>query len=223
MLASCSTATVAPDNTNTILVEENDTPEQIIAKAVATRPSARQLAAMDDEFIAFACIGPNTFTGREWGTGTEDPKVFDLQTLDTDQWCRVMKDAGMTKVILTVKHHDGFVIYQSRYTDHGIMSSPYKDGKGDIVRELSESCARYGIKLAVYLSPADLWQMEDGNLYGNGKLQGGTLAGLVLGIVDDLVEGLLVHEYPLIDIRAAEILLHHHTPQRLGKGFTALF
>ena len=169
MLASCSTATVAPDNTNTILVEENDTPEQIMAKVVATRPSARQLAAMDDEFIAFACIGPNTFTGREWGTGTEDPKVFDLQTLDTDQWCRVMKDAGMTKVILTVKHHDGFVIYQSRYTDHGIMSSPYKDGKGDIVRELSESCARYGIKLAVYLSPADLWQMEDGNLYGNGS------------------------------------------------------
>ena len=169
MLASCSTATEAPDNTNTILVEETDTPEQIMAKAVATRPSARQLAAMDDEFIAFACIGPNTFTGREWGTGTEDPKIFDLQTLDTDQWCRVMKDAGMSKVILTVKHHDGFVIYQSRYTDHGIMSSPYKDGKGDIVRELSESCARYGIKLAVYLSPADLWQMEDGNLYGNGS------------------------------------------------------
>ena len=68
-----------------------------------------------------------------------------------------------------VLHHDGFVIYQSRYTDHGIMSSPFMNGKGDIVRELSESCAKYGIKLAVYLSPADLWQMEDGNLYGNGS------------------------------------------------------
>ena len=168
LAVSCGT-TALPDNVNTTLVEEVDTPEQIIAKAVATRPSARQLEAMDDEFIAFACIGPNTFTGREWGTGTEDPAIFDLKTLDTDQWCRVMKDAGMTKVILTVKHHDGFVIYQSRYTDHGIMSSPFMNGKGDIVRELSESCAKYGIKLAVYLSPADLWQMEDGNLYGNGS------------------------------------------------------
>lgn len=160
-------APALPDNINTTLVEESDTPEQIIAKAVATRPSARQLEAMDDEFIAFACIGPNTFTGREWGTGTEDPAVFNLKTLDTDQWCRVMKDAGMTKVVLTVKHHDGFVIYQSRYTDHGIMSSPFMEGKGDIVRSLSESCARYGIKLGIYLSPADLFQMEGDGLYGN--------------------------------------------------------
>ena len=169
MGVSCRSTVTPAEGPNTILVEETDTPEQIIQKAVATRPSARQLAAMDDEFIAFACIGPNTFTGREWGTGTEDPGVFDLRTLDTDQWCRVMKDAGMTKVILTVKHHDGFVIYQSRYTDHGIMSSPYMDGKGDVVRSLSESCAKFGIKLAIYLSPADLWQMEDGNLYGNGS------------------------------------------------------
>lgn len=168
ILASCVTSGT-PDNTNTVLVEEGDTPEQIIAKAVETRPSARQLKAMDDEFIAFACIGPNTFTGREWGTGKEDPRVFDLKTLDTDQWCRVMKDAGMTKVVLTVKHHDGFVLYQSRYTRHGIMSSPYLDGRGDIVKSLSESCARYGIKLGIYLSPADLFQMEDGGLYGNGS------------------------------------------------------
>lgn len=165
-LISCKSEGI-PDNVNTILVEESDTSEQIIAKAVATRPSARQLAAMDDEFIAFACIGPNTFTGREWGTGTEDPSVFDLKTLDTDQWCRVMKEAGMTKVVLTVKHHDGFVIYQSRYTTHGVMSSPFMDGKGDIVRSLSESCAKYGIKLGIYLSPADLFQMEGDGLYGN--------------------------------------------------------
>ena len=164
---ACTQVSVYPDNVNTTLVEEGDTPEQIIAKAVATKPSARQQEAMDDEFIAFACIGPNTFTGREWGTGTEDPKVFDLKNLDTDQWCRVMKDAGMTKVVITVKHHDGFVIYQSRYTTHGIMSCDFEDGKGDILRSLSESCARYGIKLGVYLSPADLYQMEDGGLYGN--------------------------------------------------------
>lgn len=163
---SCGHA-VPQENVNTILVEENDSPEQIIAKAVQVKPSARQLEAMDDEFIAFACIGPNTFTGREWGTGTEDPKVFDLKHLDTDQWCRVMKDAGMTKVVITVKHHDGFVIYQSRYTTQGIMSCDYLDGKGDVLRDLSKSCAKYGLKLGVYLSPADLYQMEDGGLYGN--------------------------------------------------------
>ena len=167
VIAACAQAPVYPDNVNTTLVEEGDTPEQIIAKAVATKPSARQQAAMDDEFMAFVHFGPNTFSGREWGTGTEDNALFNPTTLDTDQWCRVMKDAGMTKVILTVKHHDGYVIYQTRYTDHGIMSSPFMDGKGDVLRSLSESCAKYGLHLGVYLSPADLFQMEDGGLYGN--------------------------------------------------------
>ena len=168
LAVSCSTVNV-PDNVESMMVEEGETPEQVLAKAVATRPSPRQLEALDDEFIAFVHFGPNTFTGREWGTGTEDPKVFDLKNLDTDQWCRVMKEAGMTKVILTVKHHDGYVIYQTRYTDHGIMSSDFMGGKGDVLRSLSESCARYGLKLGVYLSPADLFQMEDGGLYGNGS------------------------------------------------------
>lgn len=163
---ACSTREI-PDNVNSTLVEEGDTPEQIMAKAVATRPSARQLEAMDDEFIAFIHFGPNTFTGREWGTGTEADDIFDPKNLDTDQWCRVMKDAGMKKVVLTVKHHDGYVIYQTRYTNHGIMSSRFMDGKGDVLRSLSESCAKYGLKLGIYLSPADLYQMEDGNLYGN--------------------------------------------------------
>ncbi|MBQ0087631.1 MAG: alpha-L-fucosidase [Bacteroidales bacterium] len=159
-----------PDNDNVTVVEVGDTPEQIIEKAVKTRPSARQAEAMNDEFIAFVCIGPNTFTGKEWGTGDEDPKVFDLKTLDTDQWCSVLKDAGMTKVVITVKHHDGFVIYQSRYTTHGIMSSDFMEGKGDVLKSLSRSCEKYGLKLGVYLSPADLYQMNDENgLYGNGS------------------------------------------------------
>ncbi|MCQ2149217.1 MAG: alpha-L-fucosidase [Bacteroidales bacterium] len=182
ILAISCTTTVYPDNVNTILVEEDDTPEQIIAKAVDTRPSARQQAAMDDEFIAFVHFGPNTFTGREWGTGAEDPEVFDLKNLDTDQWCRVMKDAGMKKVVLTVKHHDGFVLYQTRYTKHGIMSSGFENGKGDILRALSESCARYGLKLGIYLSPADLYQMEDGGLYGNGS-------EITMRTIPKLVEG----------------------------------
>lgn len=169
LCAACrnSTAPVYPDNVNTIKVEPADTDAQVLAKAADCKPSARQQLALDDEFIAFIHFGPNTFTAREWGTGSEDPAVFNPTTLDTDQWCRVMKDAGMKKVVLTVKHHDGYVIYQTRYTDHGIMSSPFMDGKGDVLRSLSESCAKYGLRLGVYLSPADLWQMEDGNLYGN--------------------------------------------------------
>lgn len=171
VLSLCGCDSGYPDNDNVTVVEVGDTPEQIIEKAVKTRPSARQAEAMDDEFIAFVCIGPNTFTGKEWGTGDEDPKVFDLKTLDTDQWCSVIKDAGMTKVVITVKHHDGFVLYRSRYTTHGIMSSDFMEGKGDVLKSLSRSCAKYGLKLGVYLSPADLYQMNDEDgLYGNGSV-----------------------------------------------------
>lgn len=166
-VVSCQQGTTYPDNVNSVQVEPDDTPEQILAKAVATKPSARQQEAMDDEFMAFIHFGPNTFSGREWGTGTEDSNLFNPTGLDTDQWCRVLKDAGMSKIVITVKHHDGYVIYQTRYTDHGIMSSDFMDGKGDVLRSLSESCAKYGLKLGVYLSPADLYQMEDGGLYGN--------------------------------------------------------
>lgn len=153
---------------NTVRVEATDTDEAIIEKAAHVVPTANQLAAMRNEFIAFVHFGPNTFTRMEWGTGKEDPKVFDLKELDTDQWCEAMKAAGMKMVILTAKHHDGFVLWQSRYTQHGIMSTGYQGGKGDIMKELAASCRKYGLKLGVYLSPADLFQIEspDG-LYGN--------------------------------------------------------
>jgi alpha-L-fucosidase len=153
---------------NTIKIDENDSKEIIIKKAAHVVPTPNQLEALRNEFIAFIHFGPNTFTRVEWGNGMEDPQVFALETLDTDQWVRAIKDAGMKKVILTVKHHDGFVLWQSRYTTHGVMSAPFQDGKGDILRDLAESCQKYGIKLGVYLSPADLFQIEhpDG-LYGN--------------------------------------------------------
>jgi len=124
--------------------------------------------ALENKFIAFMHFGPNTFTRREWGSGMEDPKVFDLKELHTDQWCEAMKAAGIRLAVLTVKHHDGFVLWQSRYTGHGIMSSGFKAGQGDVLKELAASCRKYGIKLGVYLSPADLYQIEspDG-LYGN--------------------------------------------------------
>ena len=153
---------------NTIKIEPDDTRDRIIAKAAHVIPTENQMAALENEFIAFIHFGPNTFTGMEWGTGKEDPKIFDLKELDTDQWCAAMKAAGMKMVIFTAKHHDGFVLWQSRYTDHGIMSTGFRNGKGDVLKDLSESCRKYGLKLGIYLSPADLYQIESpGGLYGN--------------------------------------------------------
>lgn len=153
---------------STIPVEDTDTEEMIIQKAAHVVPKKEQLTALKDEFIAFIHFGPNTFTRMEWGNGMEDPRIFDLKNLDTDQWCAAMKEAGMTKVILTAKHHDGFVLWQSRYTQHGIMSSGFQNGKGDIMKALSVSCQKYGLKLGIYLSPADLYQIESPEgLYGN--------------------------------------------------------
>lgn len=153
---------------NTIKIDKEDSKEVIIEKAAHIVPTDNQLRSLENEFIAFIHFGPNTFTGMEWGTGKENPEIFDLKHLDTDQWCEVIKAAGMKMVILTVKHHDGFVLWQSRYTNHGIMSTKFKNGKGDILKSLSISCKKYGLKLGVYLSPADLYQIENPKgLYGN--------------------------------------------------------
>lgn len=152
---------------NTVKIDGDDA-NTIIEKAANVVPTANQLAALEREFIAFIHFGPNTFTGKEWGSGFESSETFALETLDTDQWCKAIKDAGMKMVIFTAKHHDGYIMWQSRYTDHGIMSSKFRDGKGDVLKDLSESCRKYGLELGIYLSPADLYQIEspDG-LYGN--------------------------------------------------------
>jgi len=153
---------------NTIPVKDGDSKELIIAKAAQVIPTVNQYSALKNEFIAFIHFGPNTFTRMEWGTGKEDPKIFDLKELHTDQWCQTMKAAGIKMVILTVKHHDGFVLWQSRYTRHGIMSTNFENGKGDILKDLVASCKKYGLKLGIYLSPADLFQIESPTgLYGN--------------------------------------------------------
>lgn len=153
---------------NTIKIEQNDSKEVIIEKAAHVVPTTNQLNALRNEFIAFIHFGPNTFTRMEWGNGKEDPQIFKLKELDTDQWCETIKAAGMRMVIFTVKHHDGFVLWQSRYTQHGIMSTDFQNGQGDILKNLSASCLKYGLKLGVYLSPADLYQIENPKgLYGN--------------------------------------------------------
>ncbi|UCD00246.1 MAG: alpha-L-fucosidase [Phycisphaerales bacterium] len=142
--------------------------KELVRKAAHVTPAPRQLVWQELEFIGFVHFGVNTFTGREWGTGTEDPKIFNPEKLDTDQWCRMARAAGMTQVILTAKHHDGFCLWPTRYTTHSVASSDWRDGKGDVLRDLVTSCRKYGLKVGVYLSPADLYQIEspDG-LYGN--------------------------------------------------------
>ena len=171
LLVSCANVgkqSLVMQTENTMALDVDDTQDSIKLKATHVIPSKNQYNALKDEFIAFVHFGPNTFSRMEWGSGMEDPAIFNLQNLDTDQWCKAMKDAGMKKVIITAKHHDGFVLWQSRYTKHGVMSSPYKNGEGDVLKELSESCKKYDIKLGVYLSPADLFQIENADgLYGN--------------------------------------------------------
>ena len=145
------------------------TPPEWLVRAAHTRPTPAQLAYHQREFIAFIHFGVNTFTGREWGSGKEDPMVFQPVSLDTDQWCRYIKAAGMTKVVITVKHHDGFCLWQTRYNDtFSVRATSWRDGKGDVLTELSRSCRKFDLKLGVYLSPADLYQIEnEKGLYGN--------------------------------------------------------
>jgi len=125
------------------------------AQEVSTVPSARQQKWNEIEFYLFAHFGPNTFTNLEWGKGTEHEEVFDPTQLDCRQWCRIAKAAGASGIIITAKHHDGFCLWPSKYSKHTVRESKWKNGKGDVLRELATACKEYGLKFGVYLSPWD--------------------------------------------------------------------
>ncbi|MGB8317628.1 MAG: alpha-L-fucosidase, partial [Ignavibacteriaceae bacterium] len=141
---------------NYVLIKPTDTPEQIIEKAANVTPSRGQYEWQKMEFTAFVHFGINTFDNVEWGKKNMDISKFNPKEINVNQWVKIFKDAGMKQVILTAKHHDGFCLWPTKYNNYNISNTPFQNGKGDIVRDLSEACHKAGLKFGVYLSPWDM-------------------------------------------------------------------
>ncbi|HWW69005.1 MAG TPA: alpha-L-fucosidase, partial [Duganella sp.] len=156
------------------VVAPGDTEAVIAEKAAKVLPRPNQTAWMRLERTFFLHFGVNTFNQVEWGSGREDPAIFNPPALDAKQWLRTVKQLDGKMLVLVAKHHDGFAMWPSRYTGHSSAASPWRGGKGDLVREVADAARADGVKLGIYLSPADLYQLRTNPVnpagyYGNGS------------------------------------------------------
>jgi alpha-L-fucosidase len=155
LILLCYSANSQQPGNNYVVIPANNTPEKIVELAAGVTPSQRQLEWQEMEMTAFIHFTVNTYYDQEWGNGNEDPKKFNPAQFDARQWVQTCREAGLKCIIMTTKHHDGFCLWPSKYTDHSIVASPWHDGKGDLVKGVSDECRKQGLKFGIYLSPWD--------------------------------------------------------------------
>jgi alpha-L-fucosidase/lysine-specific histone demethylase 1 len=156
-------------------------------------PSYAQLQWQLSEMALFIHFGPNTFTDSEWGTGHADPAVFAPSALDAGQWARVAAEGGFGRVVLTAKHHDGFCLWPSALTDYSVAASPWRDGAGDVVGELSAAVRAEGIELGLYLSPWDRHEPVYGDTVAYNEHYMGQMTELLTRCVNSCVSNYRLH------------------------------